>query len=123
MKYHKKIKCVIHGEITISQLATKIINTEEFQRLKYIKQLGSCQFIYPSATHTRFDHSIGVYHLTGKILQILRSIYPNKLYYMPDLSETPIKLNDFCVELIKIGGLCHDIGHGPFSHLFDDILK
>jgi HD superfamily phosphohydrolase len=116
----KIIGCKIHGYIRVTELALKIINTPEFQRLRDIKQLGLCHLIYPAATHTRFEHSIGVYYLTGKMAKILQKKYPDKTYNMAGLGLT--KLTDFIIELIKIAGLCHDIGHGPFSHIFDDIL-
>ena len=116
----KIIGCKVHGYIRVSPLALKIIDTKEFQRLRDIKQLGLCHYIYPSATHTRFEHSIGVYYLTCKMAKILQKKYPDRIYDIPELG--PTKLTDFIVELIKIAGLCHDIGHGPFSHIFDDIL-
>ena len=62
---------IIHGNINIDPLAKKIIDTNEFQRLRNIKQLGCCNFVFPSAVHTRFEHSIGVYHLANKFIDIL----------------------------------------------------
>ena len=54
---------IIHGNIKICPMAKRIIDTEEFQRLRNIKQLGCCNYIFPSATHTRFEHSIGVHNI------------------------------------------------------------
>ena len=116
----KLIGCSIHGHIRVSPLALCIIDTPEFQRLRNIKQLGLCHYIYPVATHTRFEHSIGVYHLAGKMVEKLQKNYPDYIYDIPELG--PTKLTDFVGELIKIGGLCHDLGHGPYSHIFDDIM-
>ena len=96
----------IHGLISVSPLAKKIIDTEEFQRLRNIKQLGCCYYVFPGASHNRFEHSIGVYHLANKYIDIL-----NK---HEEFTEKEI----VC---ITIAGLIHDIGHGPFSHLFDEI--
>ena len=62
---------IIHGNIVIEELAQKIIDTEEFQRLRNIKQLGCCNFVFPGAVHTRFEHSIGVYHLAKNYIDIL----------------------------------------------------
>ena len=62
---------IIHGSIEIEPLAKKIIDTKEFQRLRNIKQLGCCNYVFPSASHTRFEHSIGVYHLACKYIDIL----------------------------------------------------
>jgi len=120
----------VHGYINISNLAQKIIDTPEFQRLRKLKQLGTCSYVFPSATHTRFEHSIGTYFLAGKIMDCiiertdagdtiadyLKSIPELKSYYDSD----SIKITKYIRELVKIAALCHDIGHGPFSHLFDD---
>ena len=100
---------IIHGNIIISPLAKKIIDTEEFQRLRNIKQLGCCNFVFPSATHTRFEHSIGVYHLSCKYIDILNR---KKVYY----NETERKC-------ITLAALIHDLGHGPYSHLFDELFE
>jgi len=98
----------VHGYLELSQLCIKIIDTPEFQRLRDLKQLGTCMYVFPGATHTRFEHSLGVCHLTGKLI---RAIQVNQ----PDLEIT-----DRQVELLMIAGLCHDLGHGPFSHVFDN---
>ena len=120
--YSKLIGCQIHNSIRVSPMALKIIDTKEFQRMRYIKQLALCHFVYPAATHTRFEHSIGVYYLSGKVLDKILQEYPDREYNLPDLDSVPMKLNSKIMECIKIGGLCHDIGHGPFSHILDDVL-
>lgn len=120
--YSKLFACNIHDSIRISPMALKIINTPEFQRMREIKQLGLCHHIYPAATHTRFEHSIGVYHLAGKMVEKIQQQYPNREYYIPELGPEKKKLNYKIAECIKIAALCHDIGHGPFSHIFDDTL-
>tara|TARA_B100000575_G_C23120684_1_gene648486 strand:+ start:653 stop:850 length:198 start_codon:yes stop_codon:yes gene_type:complete len=60
---------IIHGNIVIEPLAKRIIDTEEFQRLRNIKQLGCCNFVFPGSVHTRFEHSIGVYHIPNKYIR------------------------------------------------------
>lgn len=119
--YSKLFGCNIHGSIRVNPMALKIINTPEFQRMREIKQLGLCHFVYPAATHTRFEHSIGVYYLAGKMLDKIQQMYPDKFFDVPELGGQ-INLNPKIIECIKIGALCHDIGHGPFSHIFDDYL-
>lgn len=116
----KIIKCNVHDIVPISSLACTIINTPEFHRLRDIKQLAVVHYVFPTATHSRFEHSLGVYHLTGQILDRLYQLDPQHLYKAGPLGS--VKLDARIRELIKIAGLCHDIGHGPFSHLFDDFL-
>ena len=97
----KTISDPLYGSIEISEEALKIIDTKEFQRLRHIKQLGTVYLVYPGANHTRFEHSIGAYYLANEI--------SNKLELESDKDE------------LKIAALLHDIGHGPFSHLLEDL--
>ena len=143
---HKTIFDSIHGVIELSNFAIEIIDTKIFQRLRYIKQLGTCNFIYHNAVHTRFEHSIGTYHVAGEFLKYLiknskendlslqyveelKTYYSNReliTYACCDDVNTNFKINsyldNYIIELIKIAALCHDLGHGPFSHIFDDVF-
>tara|TARA_B100000767_G_C19752979_1_gene531656 strand:- start:1125 stop:2225 length:1101 start_codon:yes stop_codon:yes gene_type:complete len=101
---------IIHGYIEIDPICLKIIDTPEFQRLRNLKQLGLSYLIFPSANHTRFEHSIGVSFLSGLILTHLKKTQPE------------LGITEREIQLIKIAGLCHDLGHGPFSHFFDNYL-
>lgn len=105
---NKIIKDAIYGHIEIPKLCLQFIDTPEFQRLRKIKQLGPVHYVYPSAVHTRFEHSIGVMHLAGTAINQLR-------FHVPISERTK--------ELIQLAGLYHDIGHFAFSHLFDTFLK
>jgi len=99
---------IVHGNINIDKWAKRIIDTEEFQRLRSIKQLGCCNYVFPSATHTRFEHSIGVYHLAKIYIEILSK---QGEYFTTDE-----------IDSILVGALIHDLGHGPYSHLFDELF-
>jgi len=102
----KVIKDPLYGFIDINRKIKKIIENKEFQRLRYIKQLGFSYLVYPSAVHTRFEHSLGVYYLTSLFLEKTKS-------------KVIKELKD---ELLLVS-LLHDIGHGPFSHSSEEYLK
>ncbi len=103
------IRDAIHKNININEPVIKaLIDSKEFQRLRWISQLGGAQIAFPSATHTRFTHSLGVYHV---LTRVLNQIGNNKL-----ISEKE-KL------IIKVAGLLHDLGHGPFSHSFERVTN
>ncbi|XP_072371323.1 deoxynucleoside triphosphate triphosphohydrolase SAMHD1-like [Scyliorhinus torazame] len=97
----------IHGHIEMHPLLIRIIDTPQFQRLRFIKQLGGAYFVFPGASHNRFEHSIGVGYLAGQLVKGLQERQP----------ELNIDKKD--VLCVQIAGLCHDLGHGPFSHVFD----
>ena len=131
LKDYKIINDNIHGTITLSKLAYMIIDTPEFQRLRYIKQLSTCYFVFPNAVHTRFEHSLGTYQICKKILNVIKSKSKKEeldvIKHIPELKEYLKNkfsdedfLDEYIIELVSIGALSHDLGHGPFSHLFDD---
>ncbi len=126
LKETKEIFDPIHGYIKITKLAQLFIHTPQFQRLRYLHQLGTCHYVFPCATHTRFEHSIGTYHLAGRVLEAIKKNSDPKLIkeYLALIPELNCEqeLNSYVCELVKIAALCHDIGHGPFSHVFDDIF-
>ncbi|XP_028905381.1 deoxynucleoside triphosphate triphosphohydrolase SAMHD1 [Ornithorhynchus anatinus] len=97
----------IHGHIDLHPLLVRIIDTPQFQRLRYIKQLGGTYYVFPGASHNRFEHSLGVGYLAGCLVRALQEKQPELQISKRDL---------LCVQ---IAGLCHDLGHGPFSHMFD----
>ena len=99
----------IYGRITISNYAKKISLHPWFQRLNDIKQLGPLHFKFPHAHHSRFQHSLGVAYLARYVGRVLRGKSPR-------ITEREI----MCLE---IAALCHDLGHGPYSHSFDHVLR
>ena len=111
-----------------------IIDTCEFQRFRYLKQLSTCYFAFPNAIHTRFEHSIGTYHICKKMLQTLKNKskqseldiiknVPELELYFNENNITSNYLTPFIMELVAIAALTHDLGHSAFSHLFDTFLK
>ena len=98
----------IHGYIKLDSIASKIIDTPIFQRLRYIHQTGLLYLVFPTATHTRFEHSIGTYYLAKKMITHINQKQPE------------LNITDEIIMLVSIAGLCHDLGHLLFSHLFDD---
>ncbi|CAF4519480.1 unnamed protein product [Rotaria socialis] len=100
----------IHGSIELHWLLVKLIDTPEFQRLRRLRQLGLAYYVYPGACHQRFEHSIGTCYLAGELLTHL-------CHKQPELNITPKDI--LCVQM---AALCHDLGHGPFSHTFEDVI-
>jgi len=105
---HKIIIDPVHGDIGLSKLETELIDTPTFQRLRRIKQLGLAYTVYPNARHSRFEHSLGVMHIMGRILESFR----NK-------DKGAVPEDDF--RKLRIAALLHDIGHYPYSHLMEKI--
>jgi len=106
-KYWGEIKDPIYGYIYITEAEKKIIDSYPFQRLRRIRQLAGAEYVYPGANHTRFEHSLGVMYLAGLLVE------------NPQLSQI---LSEDEAQMIRIAALLHDVGHGPFSHIFEHIL-
>ena len=102
-----EIKDPIYGYIYVTEAEKKIIDSFPFQRLRRIRQLAGSEYVYPGANHTRFEHSIGVMHLTNRLVKnpFFQKIFSN------EESQT-----------IRFAAMLHDVGHGPFSHVFEEIL-
>ncbi|WP_295610849.1 HD domain-containing protein [uncultured Methanobrevibacter sp.] len=100
----KFIRDSVYGDISLNKFEERIMDMPQFQRLRRIKQLGLISLIYPGATHTRFEHSVGTMNLGSKL-------------------SAELGLPDDDIELIRASALLHDIGHGPFSHVSEGVLS
>jgi HD superfamily phosphohydrolase len=98
---------VIHGSYGLPNIAWKIIDTPIFQRLRCIKQTGNTFYVYPGAEHTRFQHSLGVAYLSLEFGKAIKSQYPEYI-------------DNHQILLLCLAGLCHDLGHCAYSHLYDN---
>ncbi|PNY02623.1 protein SAMHD5, partial [Trifolium pratense] len=101
----KHIHDNLHGNIFIDSLSLKFIDTEQ---LRELKQLGFTHLVYPGAVHSRFEHSLGVYWIASQSVEKLNSYQGMEL-----------GIDKFDIQSVKLAGLMHDVGHGPFSHLFE----
>jgi len=108
LKETKVFKDPVHRYIYVSdQLIWQLIGTREFQRLRRIKQLGTSFLTFHGAEHTRFHHSLGVYEITRQLI---------------DVFNGRADWDDQYRELTLAAALLHDVGHGPFSHAFENVF-
>jgi HD superfamily phosphohydrolase len=103
------IRDPLWNNIRLDELALSLVDTHVFQRLRYVRQLGLAYLVYPGATHTRFEHALGAYHLARQTLSLLddrdalRSVPPEER------------------AIVRVAALLHDVGHYPFSHALEEI--
>jgi len=105
--YWGEIKDPVHGYVYITEEEKEIIDSFPVQRLRRLRQLAGAEYVYPSANHTRFEHSVGVMYLAGRVLE------------NPNISQ---RVSGEEAEMVRIAALLHDVGHGPFSHIFEHLL-
>lgn len=98
------------GGDLFEQTLWRVVQTPSFQRLRRVKQLGFSEYVYPGATHTRFSHSLGVYHIAKELVRVIEARSEN--WHNRNLAEHAIA-----------AALVHDVGHGPFSHAFEEVGK
>lgn len=111
-----QIKDPVHGYVELPQpLVDHVVDTPLFQRMRYVRQLSATNLVYPGANHTRFEHSLGVYHLGKTVFENLRE----QSYFTRD---TPEEALDEIQRTLACACLLHDIGHPPFSHLGERFL-
>lgn len=103
------IRDPIWDTIRLDPVAVRIVDSAAFQRLRYIRQLGLAYLVYPGATHTRFDHAVGVYHLAQRVLGVLEE------------QGSLERVDPVDRRLIPFAALLHDIGHYPYSHALEEL--
>ncbi|XP_045136285.1 deoxynucleoside triphosphate triphosphohydrolase SAMHD1-like [Portunus trituberculatus] len=106
-KETKVFQDAVHGTIAIPYACKVVVDTQEFQRLRGLRQLGMAYMVYPSANHTRFEHSLGACHLAGLLAASLKE------------KQQELCLDDKDVLCVQLAGLCHDLGHGPLGHFWE----
>lgn len=130
--YYGSILDPIHGDIKLSEIEKWIISHPLFNRLRRVKQNTFLYYVFPSANHTRFEHSIGVMHIAGKIFDACKENFatgdkknqkyndgkPSSFFDLRKLEQ----YEEIYYQELRIAALLHDIGHGPLSHLFDIFL-
>lgn len=99
------IKDPIYGYVRLTEVERNIIDTLAVQRLRRIRQLAGAEYVYPAANHTRFEHVLGAMYLAGVVAENL-----------------PVQLSPEEKQKVRLAALLHDVGHAPFSHLFEPLL-
>jgi len=105
--YWGEIKDPVHGYVYVTENEKELIDSYPVQRLRRLRQLAGSEYVYPGANHTRFEHCLGVMYLAGRVAE------------NHNLSRL---ISDEEAEMIRMSGLLHDVGHGPFSHVFEQLL-
>lgn len=114
-----EFRCPVHGFVKLNDWERAIVDTPTFQRLRRIRQLAWTEYVYPGATHTRFEHSLGVMHTASRVYDAVcersQSILESELAYNDD----GLKRDR---QLVRLAALLHDVGHTPFSHAAEDLF-
>jgi hypothetical protein len=100
----RAIKDSVHDYVEVEGVARDLLDTPAVQRLRHIKQLSTVRLVYPSANHTRFEHSLGVYHLARRALEYL-------------------DVGGARAEAVRAAALLHDVGHGPYGHQTEPVIE
>src|SRR4051794_10940970 len=103
------IRDPLWNNIQLDALALRLVDTPVFQRLRYVRQLGHAYLVYPGATHTRFEHALGAYHLARRVLA-----------QMDERGGLSGIASEEC-RILRAAALLHDVGHYPFSHALEEI--
>jgi uncharacterized protein len=99
----------VWNNIRVDQQTLELVDTDVFQRLRYVRQLGWTYLVYPGATHSRFEHALGTHHLSRRTLALLCE------------SEDAASISEEEQAIVRAAALLHDVGHYPFSHALEEI--
>jgi uncharacterized protein len=108
LKAVAEIRDPVHGYVKLTEVERDLIDSPFVQRLRRVHQLAGSYLVYPGAVHTRFEHVVGTMHVAGQIAESL---------------ALGSGLNDDLIQEIRVAALLHDIGHGPFSHMYEEVLS
>jgi HD superfamily phosphohydrolase len=112
LKPHKTSRIAVSGDVMLNRLETNIIDTPDFQRLRRIRQLGTTYLVFPTALHTRFDHSLGTLEMAARMIRAIRDNRHN--------SDDERNISEEDEQLIRLLALLHDVTHIPFGHTLED---
>jgi HD superfamily phosphohydrolase len=120
LTFDKKIYDSVHGFIPFDEFEKELIDSFPFQRLHYVHQLGIAYLVYPGATHTRFEHSLGVMALATQMFdKICKTVRPDVFHFVPRKGSSDYL---YWRRVLRMAALCHDLGHLPFSHTAEEDL-
>ncbi|MBL8864085.1 MAG: HD domain-containing protein [Planctomycetia bacterium] len=121
-KPQHEIRDPIHGFIRLTTEERKVLDSRPLQRLRYIHQLAMAYLVYPGATHRRFEHSLGVMELAGRVFDVVTNADNLQSAIARDIVGSHKSRLDYWRQVVRLAALCHDIGHLPFSHAAEDLL-
>src|SRR5262249_36091479 len=116
-KHVHEIRDPIHVFVRLDTDERAVLDSRPFQRLRHIHQLAMTSLVYPAATHKRFEHSLGVLELAGRVFDVVTNpanVTDDVRNILPEISQ-PNQLQ-YWRRVLRMGALCHDMGHLPFSH-------
>ncbi len=122
-KQYHEVRDPIHVFVRLDSDERRILDSPPVQRLRHIHQLAMSYLVYPSATHKRFEHALGIMELAGRVFDVVTedaNLHPSIKATVPEISRRDQR--DYWRKVLRMAALCHDIGHLPFSHAAEDLL-
>ena len=122
-KQYHEIRDPIHIFVRLDDDERRVLDSGPVQRLRHIHQLAMSYLLYPGATHKRFEHSLGVMELAGRVFDVVTAdsnIHPSVRQVVPEIA--PSDRRDYWRKVLRMAALCHDIGHLPLSHASEQLL-